>query len=140
MQKNSFFYYALLISCILIIITCFVPWVHYNSINKTFSGFNVTRFVTGVYYGKAGIFITVFAAVIFLLALLKNKTAQKISLFISALLFAYTIRTYILFTGSLFDGEVTKLAGIYLIVVFSFVMLLCSMFPPAEKESVRRTI
>ena len=35
---------------------------------------------------------------------------------------------------NLFDGEVTKLAGIYLIVFLSFVMVICSVFPYLKKE------
>ena len=55
-------------------------------------------------------------------------------MFLCALLVAYTLRTYVIFTGSLFDGEVTKLAGIYLIVFLSFVMVICSVFPYLKKE------
>lgn len=125
MPKN-FFQYASLILCIAMVAVCFIPWVHYNSINETFTGYHVTRFVTGVYYGRAGLIITVCTVIIFLLNLLKNTAAKTASLFICALLFAYTIRTYILFTGSLFDGEVTKLPGIYLIVFLSAAILVCS--------------
>lgn len=127
MHKN-FFHYASLVLCIALVIVCFIPWVHYNSINETFSGYHVTRFVTGVYYGRAGLVITIFSAIIFLLNLLQNTAAKTVSLFLCALLFAYTIRTYILFTGSLFEGEVTKLPGIYLIVFISAAILVCSAF------------
>ena len=60
--------------------------------------------------------------------------AKRVNMFLCALLVAYMLRTYVIFTGSLFDGEVTKLAGIYLIVFLSFVMVICSVFPYLKKE------
>ncbi len=131
-MQNKYFHYAALITCIVLIAVCFMPWVHYNSIDKTFSGYNVTKFATGVYYGKAGIIITGFATVILILNLLKGTVAKNANLFVCALLVAYTFRTYILFTGSLFEGQVVKYAGIYLIVVLSIVLLVCGLFPKTD--------
>jgi len=125
-----------MVACIGMIITCFIPWVHYNSINETFTGFHVTKFATGNYYGRAGIIISVFTAVIFLFMILPRLWAKRVNLFLAALLFAYCLRTYIIFTSALFEGEVEKKAGIYLIIVFSFIMLLGAVFPRiGEKAS-----
>lgn len=131
-KKNL--HYLSIIATLAIIATCFIPWVHYNNIDVTFNGYNVKRFATGVYYGRAGIIITIFAAISFLLTLTQSLVAKRINMFLCALLVAYTLRTYVIFTGSLFDGEVTKLAGIYLIVLLSFVMVICSVFPYLKKE------
>ena len=128
-MQNKSFHYAALITSLTLIAVCFMPWVHYNSIDKTFSGYNVTTFATGVYYGKAGIIITVFSILILILNLLKGTVAKNANLFVCALLVAYTFRTYILFTGSLFEGQVVKYAGIYLIVILSIVLLVCALFP-----------
>ena len=136
MQKNILFHYTALISCILIIISCFIPWVHFNSINQTFTGYNVAKFASGVYYGKAGVIITVLASMIFLLNLWKSKSARNINLFICALLVAYAIRTYIIFTGSLFAGDVETYPGIYLIVLLAFVLLICALFPRQYDQKV----
>ena len=129
MKQNTFFHYTALFSCIAMIAVCFIPWVHYNSINETFTGFHVNKFPTGVYYGRPGILISIFTGIIFLMNIWNNANAKRANLFISALLFAYCIRTYILFTGSLFDGEVVKEWGIYLIVILSLILLVCSIFP-----------
>ena len=134
MKKNIFFYYTAIISCIAIIIVCFLPWVHYNNINETFTGFHVSRFVTGNYYGRAGKIITIFASIILLLTILPYTFGKRANLFISAVLFAYTIRTYIIFTSALFEGEVVKYAGIYLIIFLSMVILLCAAFPKSNKN------
>ncbi len=131
-KKNL--HYLAIFATIAIIATCFIPWVHYNSIDVTFNGYNVKKFATGVYYGRAGIIITVLAVVSLLFILMQSAVAKRANMFLCALLVAYTLRTYVIFTGSLFDGEVTKLAGIYLIVILSFVMVICSIFPYLKKE------
>ena len=136
-MQNKYFHYVALITCIALIAVCFMPWVHYNSIDQTFTGYNVTKFATGVYYGKAGIIITGFATLILILKLLKGTVAKNANLFVCALLVAYTIRTYILFTGSLFEGQVIKYAGIYLIVVLSVVLLVCGLFPLTDNKLKR---
>jgi hypothetical protein len=134
MQKNLFFHYTALISCIALIAVCFMPWTHYNSINETFTGYHVTRFVTGNYYGRAGIIITGCVVIIFLLNITPKIMAKRVNLFLCALLVGYTIRTYTIFTSALFEGEVTKYAGIYLIVVLSLILLVCSAFPKVNQK------
>jgi len=111
-----------------------MPWAHYNNINDTFTGFHVTKFSTGNYYGRAGIIICFFTALILLLILIPKVWAKRTNLFLSAILFAYCIRTYIIFTSALFEGEVEKKAGIYLIIVFSAIMLIASLFPKMEER------
>ena len=126
--------FTAIISCMALIVACFIPWVHYNNIDVTFNGYNVKRFATGVYYGRAGIIITILAAMSLLFTLMQSIVAKRANMFLCALLVAYTLRTYVIFTGSLFDGEVTKLVGIYLIVLLSFIMVICSVFPYLKKE------
>jgi hypothetical protein len=134
MNYKKIIQYIAIISCLALIATCFMPWVHYNSINETFTGFNVKRFATGVFYGRAGLIVTIFTSLSLLLTLLPYSALKRINMFVCALLFAYAIRTYVLFTGSLFDGEVVKLAGIYLIVMLSLVLVICSIFPNLKEN------
>ena len=119
-------------ACLAIVASCFLPWCHYNNINETFTGFHVTRFSTGNYYGKAGRVISVFSAVIMILIMIPKVWAKRINLFLAASLFAYCIRTYIIFTSALFEGEVEKKTGIYLVLFFSAIILIASAFPKLE--------
>ena len=123
-----------ILSCIALIITCFMPWVHYNSINETFTGFNVKPFGTKVNYGKAGKIIVILTSISLICTVLPVLFLKRVNMFATALLFAYSIRTYILFTGSIFDGQVEKFAGIYLIILFSLVIVVCSVFPNLEEK------
>ena len=137
MNYKKIIQYTAIISCVALVATCFIPWVHYNSINETFTGFNVKRFSTGVYYGRAGLIVTIFTSLSLLLTLLPYSALKRINMFVCALLFAYSIRTYVLFTGSLFDGEVIKLSGIYLIVILSLILVVCSIFPNVKEDNVK---
>lgn len=134
MKYKKVLHYTAIISCIALIATCFIPWVHYNNIDVTFNGYNVKQFATGVNYGRAGIIITILVSISLLFTLMQSVVAKRVNMFLCALLVAYTLRTYVIFTGSLFDGEVTKLAGIYLIVILSFVLVFCSVFPSLKSE------
>ena len=73
------------------------------------------------------------AVIILIFMLLPKLWAKRFNLFFSALLFAYCLRTYIIFTSSLFDGEIENYAGIYLIVVLSFIILVATLFPKDTK-------
>ena len=117
-----------------LIAACFIPWVHYNNINETFTGFHVSRFSTGNYYGRAGVVICFFTAIILLFMFIPKIWAKRTNLFLTAILFAYCIRTYIIFTSALFEGEVEKKAGIYLILILSFLMLASSLFPRIKER------
>ena len=129
---NKTLHFAGIIACILLIISCFLPWTHFNNIDQTFSGYHVKPFVTGNYYGKAGIPITIFSILILALMITPKLWAKRVNLFLSALLFAYCIRTYFIFTNALFPGEVDKKIGIFLILILSLFILVCSVFPKKE--------
>lgn len=134
-MSTRFLHIVGIISSLAIIGVCFIPWTFYNSIHETFTGYHVIRFTTGNYYGRAGIVITVFSSLILLLMFINKIWAKRINLFLSALLFAYTIRTYIIFTSALFEGEVEKKPGIYLIVFISAVMLISAAFPKVTMKN-----
>ena len=122
-----------ILSCLALIITCFLPWVHYNSINETFTGFNVKPFSTKVNYGKAGKIIVGLTIISLLCTIIPKLFLKRVNMFSTALLFAYCIRTYVLFTGSIFEGQVEKFAGIYLIMLFSLALVVFSVFPNLEE-------
>jgi hypothetical protein len=131
----KYFHYTGILACIALIAACFMPWTHYNNINETFTGFHVTRFPTGNYYGRAGLIITVITIIILLLMLTPALWAKRVNLFLCALLLAYTVRTYIIFTSALFEGEVEKQAGIYLIVILSVILMASAVFPHLKEKN-----
>lgn len=128
MPKKIFLYLGLF-AALLLVISCFLPWTSYPYVNLTFNGVNVQRFVTGNYYGKAGYPILVLTIITAVLFLIKKLWAKRLAVFISALLLAYIVRTYIIFTSGLVEGDVIKHFGIYLLLISSAALFISSLFP-----------
>ena len=82
-------------ACITLIITCFLPWVYYADINQNFTGFYSYQ----NQYGKPGKLLVVLGSVILIFMLLPRVWAKRANLFICALVVAYAIKTYILFSS-----------------------------------------
>jgi hypothetical protein len=95
----------------------------------------VKPFATGNYYGKAGIPITIITCIILLFIIIPRTWAKRVNLFLSAFLVAYCFRTFIIFTASLFEGEVEKKVGIYLMLICSVLIMIASMFPKKNTHS-----
>ena len=137
-MRTKIFRIAGALACVALIITCFIPWVHYNSVNLTFNGVNVIPFDTGNYYGKAGYPIITLTVIIFLLMFVNRIWAKRLNLFLNALLIAYTIRTYIIFTSALFVNKVDKKAGIYLVLILPVIMMVgCLSAEVKAKKEIR---
>lgn len=115
-------------ACVTLIVSCFLPWVHYADINQTFTGFYSYKNE----YGKPGKFLVFFAVLILIFMLLPKIWAKRANLFISALTLAYAIKTVILF-GSCYNNYCPeKLFSLYLMAGCTVVMLLASVFPSLE--------
>ena len=131
---SKILHYAGIAACLLLLAACFMPWVHYNNVNLTFNGFNVTPFPTGNYYGKSGYAIS-FLSFLLLLGMLSKKIwAKRVNLFVAAVLAAYGIRTYIIFTSALFENELIKYPALHLVAILPFVILAASIFPNLDKK------
>ena len=124
-----------IISGLLLILICFLPWTHYSGINETFTGYYVKRFPNGPYYGRAGLIITIMTSIILLGMISKKLWVKKVNLFLAAMLVAYAARTYFLFTSSLFPGEVEKKVGILLLVPLAVLVLISTVFPKGGGKS-----
>jgi hypothetical protein len=116
-------------ACVLMVISCFLPWVYFPNVGVTFTGIHVTKFPDGTYYGRAGYPIIVLTILITTCMLIPKIWAKRTNLFLCGLLIAYAFRTYNLFTGSLIDGEVINRAGIYLMLISATIMLVAALFP-----------
>ena len=128
-MKTSLLHNVGIVACIAMIISCFLPWTYYPVINETFTGFHVVRFATGNFYGKAGYPIVALTLIIFMLMLIPKIWAKRVNLFVAALLVAYTVRTFIIFTAGLVAGDVVKKPGIYAIIFFGILIFVGTLFP-----------
>ena len=88
-------YWLGIAACIVLIIACFLPWTYHADVGKNFTGF----FSEKNAYGKPGRFFIIFTVIILTLMLLPKLWAKRTNIFMGAVVIAYAIKTYILFTS-----------------------------------------
>lgn len=126
-----------LAACILLLISCFLPWTYYadphitSEAEKTFTGF----FTFHNQYGKPGILLLLIAVLVFILMLLPKIWAKRANIFITALGMGYAVKTYILYTSCYNAYCPEKKAGIFIMMLSVVLLLAASMFPYVKLEN-----
>jgi hypothetical protein len=118
-------------ACVLLVVSCFLPWTYHADLDKTFTGFFSEKNI----YGKPGKFLTLFAVLSAVLILVPKIWAKRTHLFLSALSFGYAIRSFIVFIACYNTYCPEKKYGIWLMLFSCFVILLVSVFPDMKLES-----
>ena len=123
-------YYKIIgvLACILLTVSCFLPWAYYPDLGVSFNGF----FSEKNLYGKPGkifVFIAVCAAT---LIMLNRVWAKRVLIFLSAINIAYLIKTYILFTTCYSGTCPQKQYGLYLLITSSILLMIASLFPDVK--------
>jgi len=113
------------LAVLLLIGSCFLPWAYYPDIDKTFTGF----FSESNAYGKPGKALVFLGAISAILFLLPRIWAKRFNLLVSVLIFAYSIKTWILFTSCYRGICPEKKAGIFLVVAASLIIIISAVLP-----------
>ena len=121
-------------AAIVLIASCFTPWVVIESKNITISGVDAT----GTNYGKPGYFHFITAGIFLLFTLIQKIWAKRFNLFVTAINLGWAVRNFFILTACQGGECPDKKSGIYLALIASVVMLISSMFPdmkiPEEKK------
>ena len=130
-----------IVSCVLLLVSCFMHWAWYPDIQEYFTGF----YSKHNYYGRPGVLLSSVGILGILFYSLKKTWADRINLVFSAIGMAYALTSYLRFISS-YDGFVPeKQAGIQVMIVSAIIHLLMaimllsitrSIVPPADKEQV----
>ena len=115
-------------ACVLLIVTCFIPWTYHDDVHKNFTGF----YSQNNTYGKPGNFFVFFSLLSLVLILLRKVWAQRMLLFVSGVMLAYAIKTYILYTSCYNAYCPDKKAGIILMLSLSVIIFVVSLFPDID--------
>ena len=118
-------YWLGIAACILLIVSCFLPWVYYADLQQSFTGFYSYQNE----YGKPGKFLVPIAAIVLVFMLLPRIWAKRANLFLCALAVAYAVKSFVLFNSCYKNYCPEKLSGIYLMVITSVLMLIAAVFP-----------
>ncbi len=113
------------IAGISLIVICFLPWTYHADVGKDFTGF----FSEKNAYGKPGNAFILFTIIFLMLTLISKVWAKRTNLFITAIIVAYAIKTYILYTSCYNAYCPEKRPGIYFVLICSIIMLTAAVFP-----------
>ncbi len=118
-------------ACVALCVSCFLPWTYYadshiiNEADRTFTGFYSYQHQ----YGRPGNFLMLCGVIIFVLMIVPKIWAKRTNLFLSALVVAYAIKTYVLFTSCYNAYCPEKKAGIFIMVFAAVIILIACVFP-----------
>lgn len=130
-MASKYFHWIGLVACMLLIISCFMPWAYFADINQTFTGFYSYQ----NNYGKPGKFLFGIALLVAILILLPKIWAKRTNLFVCALGIGYAIKSYILFS-SCYNAYCPQLKpGIYLMLISVIVMMIAALFPDLKLKN-----
>ena len=119
----KFYKWAGIAAAIILIIFCFLPWTYHADIDKTFTGF----FSEKNKYGKPGKYLTFFGLLSLVFFITGKTWSNRILLFLSGIMVAYAIKTYILFTSCYNAYCPEKKPGIYIMLICCVVILIASI-------------
>ncbi|NML22305.1 hypothetical protein HHL16_15585 [Pseudoflavitalea sp. G-6-1-2] len=124
-----------ILAAITLVIACFIPWAYYPDVQKDFTGF----FSENNQYGRPGKFFIAFAVLAIVFFLLPKIWAKRWNLLINAIIVAWAIRCYLVFSACYNGICPDKKSGLWLVVGSAFVMLLMAVFPdtklPQQKKN-----
>jgi hypothetical protein len=123
-----------LFAVILLVVSCFLPWVIIISKNIVVSGVDST----GTNFGKPGYahFVLSFFFIVF--HLIPKLWAKRINLLIVALNIAWAIRNYFIISMCR-EGECPeKQTGLWLVLFASALMLIAALFPDVQLKEEKK--
>jgi len=123
-----------LAAAILLIVSCFTPWVVIESRNITVSGIDAT----GTNFGKPGYFHLLLTFFFLLCHFIPKIWAKRTNLLITALNLGWAIRNYFIITACLGGVCPEKKSGIYLMLLASILMLISALFPDMKLKEEKR--
>ena len=124
-----------LAAAVLLVVSCFTPWVFIEAANITVSGIDTT----GTSFGKPGYFHFVLAGIFVLLTLVQRIWAKRLNLLITALNVGWALRNFFVLAMCSGGECPVRKSGIWLMLLASVLMLVSALFPdmelPEEKKN-----
>lgn len=112
-------------AALLLIVSCFTPWVIIESKNITVSGVESS----GTNFGKPGYFHFLLTAVFLICTFLQKIWAKRLNLLITALNLGWAVRNFFIISACLGGDCPLKKTGLYCMILASVLMLVSALFP-----------
>jgi hypothetical protein len=117
--------YIGILACLIVLICSFLPWSIVVSEHITISGFDTT----GTRFGRPGLFLNFFTGISLLLFIIPTIWSKRTNIFLGALVFAWSVRNYILVSTCLMGECPVKQPALYVLVTASFVVMMMTLLP-----------
>ena len=127
-------YWLGIAACVVLIIACFMPWTFHADVGKNFTGF----FSEQNKYGRPGKFIIIFTVPLLVFMLLPKLWAKRTNLFLGAMLVAYAVKTYILYTSCYMAYCPEKKAGVFLMLFSAVVIFIAALLPNVKSQQAEK--
>lgn len=114
-----------IVSALLLIAACFMPWAYFPDLGKNFTGFFSEKNI----YGRPGKVLIFFSVAEILLFAIPRVWAKRANILVSALAIACAIKCYLLYTscyGGLCPG---KRVGIFVVLGSAVIALMAALLP-----------
>lgn len=122
-------------AAVLLIVSCFTPWVIIESKGITVSGIDAT----GTNYGKPGYFHFIFSFFFLLFTFIQKIWAKRFNLLVVAVNVAWAAKNYFLLTACAGGECPVSQIGLWLMLFTSGVMLMSSFFPDIEIKQQQKS-
>jgi hypothetical protein len=109
-------------------ISCFLPWTYHPDLDKMFTGFLSENNA----YGRPGRALIVLSFLALGCFIIRGVWAKRLNLFISAILVAYAIRSFILFSGCYRGICPEKQAGLWMMTISALTILIMAVLPDVK--------
>lgn len=114
-----------LAAAILMVVSCFSPWVFIESKNITVSGIDAA----GTNFGKPGYLHFFMTAFFLAFNFIPRIWAKRANLLVTALNIGWAIRNYFIISACMGGECPEKKSGMYMMLLASVLMLLAALFP-----------
>ena len=120
-----------LLAAILLIASCFFPWVLIPSKNITITGIQSD----GTNFGKPGYFNLLMTGVYILFALTPRVWAKRANLIVVALNMAWSLRNYFMLTACEGGECPDTQPALYILLISSIIMFISALFPDTKLKA-----
>lgn len=121
---------------LVVIGACFLPWAYFPDLQKEFTGFFSEQNI----YGRPGKILIFFVGIDIILFLIPRVWAKRANLLVAAMAFAFSVKSYILFTACYRGICPERRAGIFLVLGGALIVLVASLLPDLPLRERRESL
>jgi hypothetical protein len=124
-----------LTAAIILVISCFLPWVTISYKSLTLTGIDTS----GTTFGKPGYFHFVLVAAFIICTLVQRIWAKRLNLLVTAVNVAWALRNFFIIAACSGGECPQRETGMWLMILTSILMLLSALFPDMEIPSENKS-